>query len=96
MEKSDYFEFDRVIDRRNTDSLKWQKYAHQDIIPLWVADTDFKVAPVIQKAIEERTEHGIFGYTRPNEQCNRALVNYYQTKHRCHIEADWVVWVPGV
>ena len=96
MEKSDHFEFDRVIDRRNTDSLKWQKYAHQDIIPLWVADTDFKVAPVIQKAIEVRTEHGIFGYTRPNEQCNRALVNYYQTKHGCHIEADWVVWVPGV
>jgi cystathionine beta-lyase len=96
MANSDCFEFDKVIDRRNTGSLKWQKYDHQDIIPLWVADTDFKVAPVIQKAIEARVEHGIFGYTRPNEQANQALVNYYQTKHGCHIEADWVVWVPGV
>ena len=45
MQKNDDFEFDKIIDRHNTNSLKWEKYALQDIIPLWVADTDFKVAP---------------------------------------------------
>ena len=53
MAASNSYDFDRVTDRQNTHSQKWDKYSNQDIIPLWVADTDFKVAPVIQTAIEE-------------------------------------------
>ena len=96
MEKSDYFEFDKVIDRHNTGSLKWEKYAQEDIIPLWVADTDFKVAPVIQEALDVRNRHGIFGYTRSNEQSNQVVADYYQRKYGCQVEPEWVVWIPGV
>ncbi|MDC1352645.1 aspartate aminotransferase, partial [Oceanospirillaceae bacterium] len=96
MQKNDDFEFDKIIDRHNTNSLKWEKYALQDIIPLWVADTDFKVAPVIQTAIEARKDHAIYGYTRANRQSNQMVADYYQVKHGCQVEAEWVVWIPGM
>ena len=96
MQKTDDFEFDKIIERHNTNSLKWEKYAPQDIIPLWVADTDFKVAPVIQAAIEARKDHAIYGYTRANQQSNQMVADYYQVKYGCHVKAEWVVWIPGV
>lgn len=90
------YSFDTIVDRHNTHSSKWDKYKNQDIIPLWVADTDFKVAPVIQNALEERLNHGIFGYTTTDEERNQVVADYYQTKYGCHLEADWIVWVPGI
>jgi len=49
---------------------------------LWVADTDFKVAPVIQRAIEDRMDHGVFGYTSTDDQCNQVVADYYQKKNK--------------
>lgn len=96
MQTNDSYSFDAIINRHKTNSLKWDKYKHQDILPLWVADTDFKTAPVIQKALEERIKHGIFGYTRTDQQRNQVVADYYQKKYGCHVEADWIVWVPGI
>jgi cystathionine beta-lyase len=93
---NDDYCFDTIVERHNTNSSKWDKYKHQDIIPLWVADTDFKAAPVIQNALEERVKHGIFGYTNTDEQRNQVVADYYQTKYGCHVESDWIVWVPGI
>ena len=96
MQPDDNYSFDAIVDRHNTNSLKWDKYKHQDIIPLWVADTDFKAAPVIQQALEDRVKHGVFGYTRTDERRNQVVADYYQRKYGCHVEANWVVWVPGI
>jgi cystathionine beta-lyase len=59
------FNFDRPPDRLGTDSQKWQKYAGREILPMWVADMDFEVAPPITEAIRRRLDHPIFGYARP-------------------------------
>ena len=57
------YNFDELIDRRNTNSFKWDEHNDPDIIPLWVADMDFKAAPCITEALEKRIKHGVFGYT---------------------------------
>jgi len=96
MANNNSYDFDTVTDRHNTHSLKWDKYKGADVIPLWVADTDFKVAPVIQTAIEERVQHCIFGYTRTDQKRNQIVVDYYKNKYGCDVDADWIVWVPGI
>ena len=89
------FNFDKATFRTGTHSLKWEKYS-PDIIPLWVADMDFEVAPVIMQALQSRLEHGIFGYTRPAKDWAQVIVDYYRQQHNWTIEPEWVVWVPGV
>ena len=96
MPTTESYGFDTVISRHHTNSAKWDKYKGQDIIPLWVADTDFKVAPVILQALEERLTHGVFGYTHPDQDSNQLVADYYKKKYGCHVEPQWVVWVPGV
>ncbi len=71
MQSNDNYSFDDIVDRHNTNSLKWNKYKHQDVIPLWVADTDFKVAPVIQQALEDRIK--TWGYLVTPEQMNNTI-----------------------
>jgi cystathionine beta-lyase len=88
--------FEQIIDRRDTHSFKWDKYHNKDILPLWVADMDFAVAPAIQSAIEARTHHPIYGYTRDQLDWNQQVVERMQAKYSWHIEPEWVVWVPGV
>ena len=61
----DTFDFDTPIDRRTTSSTKWNRYKDRDVIPMWVADMDFRCAPPILKALRGRVEHGVFGYTDP-------------------------------
>ena len=56
------FDFDEVVERRGTGCVKWDECPGDDVIPLWVADMDFRVAPAIQKALEQRVAHGVFGY----------------------------------
>jgi cystathionine beta-lyase len=59
------FDFDRGVDRRGSDSLKWNKYAGRDILPLWVADMDFAAPPAVLDALRLRIDHGVFGYGQP-------------------------------
>ena len=61
------FDFDTVIDRKNTNSEKWDKYGGRDIIPLWVADMDFRSPPAVLDALADCLEHGMLGYVHPDE-----------------------------
>jgi cystathionine beta-lyase len=90
------FDFDSVIDRRNTDSQKWQKYAGRDILPLWVADMDFKSSPAIIAALQERVAQGMFGYARPVKSTVDAFVNAAATRYGWQIDPSWLVWLPGL
>jgi cystathionine beta-lyase len=90
--------FEQINDRKNTYSFKWEKYSGKDVLPMWVADTEFKCAQPILDAIIQRTEHGLFGYHLPAQYqpANQAIVNWLKEKHDWAIQADWIVWTPGV
>ena len=90
------FDFDTVIDRRGTDSQKWQKYAGRDILPLWVADMDFKAAPAIIAALQERVATGLFGYSRPAKSTVDAFVNAMEQRYGWRVDPAWLVWLPGL
>ena len=59
------FDFDAPVDRAGTWSTRWDRYAGRDVIPLWVADSDFRAPPCVLEALQQRVEHGVFGYEQP-------------------------------
>ncbi len=87
--------FDQRIDRQNTGSLKWDRYAGRDVLPLWVADMDFAAPPAILNALEGRVQHGVFGYTRPPTELNGVVCDYLKNAHQAHVDPDWIIWLPG-
>ena len=90
------FDFDRIIDRRRLPSEKWGRYAGRDVLPLWVADMDFAAPPAVIEALHRRIDHGVFGYTDAWPSLREAVVDGLQRDHGWAIEADWLVWLPGV
>ncbi len=93
---NDSFDFDRIIDRRNTASLKWDRYKGKDVIPLWVADMDFQAPRPILDALHERVTHGVFGYGLPPEELVQAVVDRMLQLYGWAIKPSWIVWMPGV
>lgn len=88
--------FDAHYDRRDTGSLKWNKYADTDILPFWVADMDFRSPEPVLQALRERVDHGIFGYTLAETLCTEAVLEYLQQQHSWKVEPDWLLWTPGL
>ena len=90
------FDFDTPAPRTGTDSQKWQKYAGRDVLPLWVADMDFKSPPAIIAALQRRVAEGVFGYARPVKSHVDAVVNALEQRYSWKIEPAWLVWLPGL
>lgn len=90
------FDFDEVIDRSGTASEKWDKYRGGDIIPLWVADMDFRSPPAVIAALRERIDHGVFGYTAPPDELAETVVSYLKREYGWDVEPGWLVWLPGL
>jgi len=88
--------FDQLVDRTNTNSNKWDKYRGTDILPMWVADTDFPVAPEIIEALHRRIDHGVFGYSHPSQRLIDLVVDRMQRLYQWDIKPEWLIWVPGV
>ncbi len=88
--------FDKPTVRRGTNCVKWDDDEQEDILPLWVADMDFEVAPPIKKAICERAEQGIFGYTHVPGDYYKSVINWYGRRHHWHVERDWILYTTGV
>lgn len=84
-----------TIDRRKTDARKWHKYADRDIIPLWIADSDFEVASSIRDAIEQRLRHPILGYPYDQPCFLDSVVTHCATAYDWQIEREWIVTIPG-
>jgi cysteine-S-conjugate beta-lyase len=95
-EKTGVFDFDSVIERRGTGSEKWEKYCGQDVIPMWVADMDFRSPPAVIDALRLRVEHGVFGYTGPPPETVDAVVEMLSREHGWTIDPCWLVWLPGL
>ncbi len=90
------FDFDIPVDRQGTHSLRWEKYAGRDVIPLWVADMDFRSPPAVIDALRRRVEHGVYGYTLPPPELNELIVERMQRLYRWAVHPDWIVYLPGV
>ncbi len=94
------YDFDTIYDRRNTSSLKYdfgmERMGRDDLLPLWVADMDFRLPRQILEPIAERVEHGIFGYTDPKEDYDRALRGWYSRRQGFQIGEKWNTVAPGV
>lgn len=93
-------DFDTIIDRKNTDSLKYDFAERRgmpfDVLPLWVADMDFKTSSYIEDALIQRTRHGIFGYTEVKTPYFETVRNWMKTHHNWDVEERWLVKTPGV
>lgn len=90
------YSFDQSIDRNGTASQKWERYRDQDILPMWVADTDFMAPPAVLDALHARINHGIFGYTNTPQELNLAVQAHLRTQYHWEIDTDWLVWLPGL
>lgn len=94
------FDFDKITDRSNTMAIKYDLAAvrgkPKDAISLWVADMDWPTAPAVTQALKKRCDHGIFGYSWPDDRYYDALKNWYKTRHDFEIKKEWVVNTPGV
>ena len=88
--------FDTIIDRTHTQSMKWEKYEGTDILPMWVADMDFKAPPAVLAALEQVIAHGVLGYTLVSQDLNRIIAGRLETLYSWEVEPDWLVWIPGV
>ena len=90
------FDFDQRIDRRHSDSIKWGKYGDRDILPLWIADTDFRSADCIVSALQERVAHGVFGYGRSPTALSEVIIERMSRRYDWQIQPEWLVFLPGV
>jgi len=90
------FDFDTFPDRRPTSSTKWNRYAGREVIPMWVADMDFRCAPPIVEALRARVEHGIFGYTEPPAELAPAVCEALWQDYGWRVQPDWIVWLPSL
>ncbi|GAB4177916.1 MAG: PatB family C-S lyase [Rhodocyclaceae bacterium] len=89
-------DFDAPIERRGGDSLKWNRYAGRDVLPMWVADMDFRAPGQVLDALRRRLDHGVFGYASPPDTLPDAIAEAIARDHGWRIEPGWLVWLPGL
>lgn len=92
------YNFDEIVSRRHTCSYKWDSAPsdEKEVLPLWVADMDFRTAPVIVEALERRVRHGIFGYVRVPDAYYESVARWFVRRHGWKMETDWIIYTSGV
>ena len=90
------YDFDEIIDRRETNCVKWDSAENPDVLPMWVADMDFRAAPAIIEAVRRRVDHGIFGYTRVPQSYYDAVTGWFSRRHGWNIDNNWIIYTSGV
>jgi cystathionine beta-lyase len=94
------YNFDEIIDRRGTDAIKTdalqERYGRTDLIPMWVADMDFRCGDFITDALKKRCNEDIFGYTLPSEAYYQSIIRWIENCHQWKIEKEWLSYIPGV
>ena len=91
-------QFDKIIDRTPSNAYKWERYKGREILPMWIADTEFCCAQPILDALKDRAEHGLLGYTLPSHATGaiQAVVDWMAKQYDWQIKPEWLVWTPGV
>lgn len=90
------FNFNQIIKRRHSNSIKWDSAPEEGILPMWVADMDFKAAPCIIEALRKRVDHGVFGYTHVPEEYYDAIVSWFAGRHNWTIPREMILYTTGV
>ena len=90
------YNFDEVVERRGTNCVKWDESPSDEVIPLWVADMDFRVAPAILEAVKKRAEHGVFGYNIVPESYYEAVISWFSRRHQWEIHRPWILYTTAV
>lgn len=90
------YDFNEIIPRKGSHSYKWDYNTNESILPMWVADMDFRAAPPVIAALAKRVQHGIFGYTKVPPQYFAAIISWFQRRHQFHIEKEWLLVSAGV
>ncbi|MEK8212832.1 MalY/PatB family protein [Paenibacillus sp. FSL L8-0463] len=94
------YNFDKVVNRRNTRSYKWDQseklFGDKEILPLWVADMDFESPPAVKEAILRRVQEGIYGYSVTSDSYKEAIAGWYRRRHDWEIQKDWITDSPGI
>lgn len=94
------FDFNEVIDRKNTNSIKYdfalRRGKPENLLPLWVADMDFRVCGKILEALHQRVDHGIFGYSEVQDEYFETVRGWMEKKHNWKVESRWMIKTPGV
>ena len=92
--------FDQPVERRETHSLKYdfaeERGRKKDILPLWVADMDFKTSSFVQEALIRQAEHGIYGYTESDQEYYDAVSSWMERRHGWKIDKEWITKTPGI
>ncbi|MBX0357356.1 MalY/PatB family protein [Halobacillus sp. Nhm2S1] len=92
--------FEEVVSRKGTRSVKWDMaedlYQDKEVLPMWVADMDFKTPSAVTDAIKKRAEHGIFGYTIPDDKVKASITHWLENRHQWKIDPEWITYSPGV
>jgi cystathionine beta-lyase len=89
-------DFDEPIERGGTASEKWDRYAGRDVLPMWVADMDFRAPAEVLAALHARVDHGVFGYTRPPDELIDVTRALLAAHYDWAVEPEWLVWLPGL
>ncbi|WP_279113507.1 MalY/PatB family protein [Hoylesella timonensis] len=90
------YDFDKIIPRRGTNSVKWDVAKEDGVIPMWVADMDFQAAPCIRQALKERMDHGVFGYTLVPNSYYKSIISWFDRRHQWKIDRNWILYTSGV
>lgn len=94
------YNFDEIVDRKNSDSIKWtgveEKFGANDILPMWIADMDFKSADEIIEALKDRVDHGVFGYIQKPDSFYQSIIDWVKKKFDWEIKKEWILFTPGV
>ena len=89
------YNFDEIVPRRGTNSYKWDT-PEEGVLPMWVADMDFRTAPCIIESLRRRVEHGVFGYVKVPQVYYNAVINWFNTRHGVHFDRGWFIYTSGV
>lgn len=90
------YNFDKIVPRRGTNSVKWDVAKEDGVIPMWVADMDFQAAPCIRQALKERMDHGVFGYTLVPNSYYESIISWFDRRHQWKIDRNWILYTSGV
>jgi cystathionine beta-lyase len=90
------YNFDEIVPRRNSRSYKWDSAEDPDVLPMWVADMDFRTAPCVIEALERRVRHGIFGYVKVPGAYYDAVTGWFERRHGFRFRREWVLFTTGV
>ena len=96
MRAMEKYDFDTVVPRRGTNSYKWDTPEQEGVLPMWVADMDFRAAPCIVEALRRRVSHGVFGYTRVPAAYYDAVTDWFARRHGWRIDPHWILYTTGV